>query len=158
MGLPVSPIIANLYMESFDQKALRSASVSPKVWYRYVDDTYVVINKEKVQEFTDHINRQNLYIKFTNDPEKDGKRSLLDTLAKRQSDWSLQVTVYRKPTHTEQYIAFDSHHPLEHKLIVVRILIQRTERVVSKPEDRDSELKQVKTALKRCATKNGTLK
>ena len=56
MGLPVSLIIANLYMESFEQKALRSASVSPKVWYRYVDDTYVVINKDKVQKFTDHIN------------------------------------------------------------------------------------------------------
>ena len=50
-------------MESFEQKALRSASVSPKVWYRYVDDTYVVINKDKVQEFTDHINRQNPHIK-----------------------------------------------------------------------------------------------
>ena len=100
-------------MESFEQKALRSASVSPKVWYRYVDDTYVVINKDNVKEFTDHINCQNPYIKFTNDPEKDGQLPFLDTLVKRQPNGSLQVSEYRKPTYTDQYLAFDSHHPLE---------------------------------------------
>ena len=56
-GLPVSPIIANLYIKDFEQKVLGSTSVSVKVWYRYVDDTHVVINKDKIQEFTDHINR-----------------------------------------------------------------------------------------------------
>ena len=158
MGLPVSPIIANLYMESFEQKALRSASVSPKVWYRYVDDTYVVINKDKVQEFTDHINRQNPHIKFTNDPEKDGQLPFLDTLVKRQPNGSLQVSVYRKPTHTDQYLAFDSHHPLEHKLSVIRTLFHRAETVVTTPEDKDSELKHVKTALKRCGYQEWSFK
>ena len=41
--------------------------------------THVVINKDKAQEFTDHINRQNPYIKFTDDPEKDGQLPFLDT-------------------------------------------------------------------------------
>ena len=36
MGSPLSPIIANLYMESFD------FPLKPKRWKHYVDDTYVV--------------------------------------------------------------------------------------------------------------------
>ena len=37
MGSPVSPIVASLYMESFERKALRSAT-TPWAWFRFVDD------------------------------------------------------------------------------------------------------------------------
>ncbi|OPX53823.1 reverse transcriptase domain-containing protein, partial [Oceanospirillum multiglobuliferum] len=43
MGSPVSPIVANIYMESFEQQALSSAIHTPSIWLRYVDDTFVII-------------------------------------------------------------------------------------------------------------------
>ena len=61
-------------------------------------------------------------------------------------------------TKTDLYLAFDSHHPLEHKLSVVRTLFHRAETVVTTPEDRNSELKHVKTALKRCDYKEWSFK
>ena len=42
MGSPLSPIIANLYMEKFEKEALKSYPLKPSLWKRYVDDTNVI--------------------------------------------------------------------------------------------------------------------
>ena len=42
MGSPVSPIVANLYMQYLEQKALSTAPNPPRFWCRFVDDTFVI--------------------------------------------------------------------------------------------------------------------
>ena len=42
MGSPLSPIVANLFMEAFEDRALKSAVLQPRMWVRYVDDTFVL--------------------------------------------------------------------------------------------------------------------
>ena len=63
-------------------KSDKLANSSPKVWFTYGDDTYVVIEKDKVQQFTDHMSNQNPHIKLTKDPERGNEFSFLDTLVK----------------------------------------------------------------------------
>ncbi|KAJ8883962.1 hypothetical protein PR048_015818 [Dryococelus australis] len=41
MGSSLSPFIANIFMESFEQEALSKSSSPPKAWLRYVDDTFL---------------------------------------------------------------------------------------------------------------------
>ena len=65
MGSPISPIVANLYMEDFENKAMNTAECSPSIWKRYVDDTFVVIDATKKQGFLEHINKVDPYIHFT---------------------------------------------------------------------------------------------
>ena len=36
---PVSAVIANLCMESFEEQAITTSSYKPRIWKRYVDDT-----------------------------------------------------------------------------------------------------------------------
>ena len=45
MGFPISPLIANLFMEEFEVTAL-SAAPTPHTWLRFVDDIYVILKAE----------------------------------------------------------------------------------------------------------------
>ena len=54
------------------------------------------------------------------------------------------MSVYRKPTHTDQYLNFMSHHPIDHKISVVRTLL------VSEPEEKKKEDIHVQDALRTC--------
>ena len=55
MGSPISPIVANLYREHFESRALDTAPIRPSMWYRYVDDTMTKIHECAVSSFSDHL-------------------------------------------------------------------------------------------------------
>ena len=59
---------------------------------------------------------------------------MLDARMCREDSGTVSVEVYRKKTHTDQYLAFTSNHPLNHKLSVVRTLIDRSNTIVTKQE------------------------
>ena len=71
MGSPVSPIVANLYMEYFEQKALSTTPPS-RLWQRYVDDTFVIQKEVNKQDFLQHINSVDPTIQFTGDEQQGG--------------------------------------------------------------------------------------
>ena len=65
--------------------------------------------------------------------------AFLDSHPQVLEDGSIKLKVYRKPTHTDQYLSFSSNHPIEHKLGVIRTLYNRAETIVTTPEDRTAE-------------------
>ena len=133
MGSPVSPIVANLFMEDFEEKALATYHTPPRYWGRYMDDTMAIVEKDKVDEFTDHLNIQHPNIKFTREMEENNCIAMLDTLITRNED-TLTFSVFRKATHTDQYLQFESHQPLEHKLGVICTLRHRANNICSTPD------------------------
>ena len=42
LGSPVSPIVANFYMEAFEDRAINTALNPLRMWRRYVDETVVI--------------------------------------------------------------------------------------------------------------------
>ena len=64
--------------------------------------------------------------------EKDNKLAFLDTAVLREPDGRLTTSVYRKPTHTDQYLAYDSHHPQSVKRGIVKCLYERAKLLVTK--------------------------
>ena len=84
MGSPVSPILANFFMEWLEQQAIATAPIDckPKLWKRYVDDILEIIKKGKVEALTGHLNGidKTNSIKFTHEPEKNGKAPVVQKL------------------------------------------------------------------------------
>ena len=124
-GSPVSPIVTNLCMECFERR-LSVLPSTPRAWYRFVDDTWVTQKQAHKQEFLDHINNVDPAIKFTVEgTQANGAIPFLDTLVRPLADNPLSFQVYQKPTHTDQYLQWDSHHSLSSKYSVIGTLTHR---------------------------------
>ena len=135
MGSPVSAVVANLYMEFFEELALESAPSRPRFWKRYVDDTCCIMQRDAVEPLLRHLNEVRPTIKFTMELEKDGSLPFLDTSLTRREDGTLNVTVFRKQTHTDKYLHFNSHHPASAKRAAVRSLFDRARNITLRKED-----------------------
>ena len=106
-------------MKDLEQQPIATATpdLPPKLWLRYVDDILEIIKKDNVQKLTDHINQADKSgsIKFTYEQESEGSLPFLDTLIVRKADGTIKLQVYRKPTHTDQYLNYKFHHPVHQK-------------------------------------------
>ena len=157
MGSPISPIVANLYMEDLETKAIQSAPHPPAFWKRFVDDTFVIKSSHK-QEFLDHINSIDPNIQFTSEESReDGSMPFLHMLIIPQEDGSFNTTIYRKPTHTDMYLQWNSQHPISSKYSVVDTLHHRARTVCSNTNLLQQEEEHLQKALTTCKYPNWAL-
>ena len=148
MGSPCSPVVANIYMEYFENMALGPELPIPvKDWKRYVDDVFSIIPKGNSDTMLQYLNSIDPHIKFTiEQPNAEGGIPFLDTFPKPQGE-DMVVAVYRKPTHTDRYLDFHSTHPVSAKRAVVRALMDRAENVCSDPDILAREIEHLSKVL-----------
>ena len=132
MGSPLSPVLANIFMEDLETRALETFPWKPKMWRRYVDDVLVIWphGDQRLKEFHLHLNGQNLSIQFTLEKESEGRIAFLDVQLERRGAGVL-TSVFRKKTHTDQYLNFNSNHPTKVKRGIIQCLRHRAEKVCS---------------------------
>ena len=66
MGLPVSSVIANIYMEYFEEITLGPKCPIPTPWWKiYVDGIISIVKKEQTDTLFNHLNSVDPKIKFT---------------------------------------------------------------------------------------------
>ena len=157
IGASTSGFAANLFMEELEEKALRSFTNPPALWKRYVDDTFTILKRTDTEQFLQHLNNQHPRIKFTTETQEDNKLPFLDTLAHIEQDGTLTFTIYRKKTHTDQYLDFTSNHHIKQKTGIIQTFKNRIETIVTKEEEKRTEEKHVKKALQRCGHPNWVL-
>ena len=79
--------------------------------------------------------------------EGNGELAFLDTLLKRNNG-EISVLVYRKPTHTDQYLHYSSQHQTSCKESVVFSLFNRTYSIITNKDDLHKENASIKQVLK----------
>ena len=131
MGSPLSPVIADIFLKHFEEKAFKNAQYKPTFYKRYVDDSFCVFShgQHKLDELLSYLNSLHPSIKFTMEIETDKQLAFLDVLIKKNDDGSLSHTIYRKKTHTDRYLQGTSHHHPSQILSVAKTLIDRTNRL-----------------------------
>ena len=108
MGSPLSPVLANLYMEYFESELLPNISGDIPLWVRYVDDILLAWpHGGNFDDFFNKINNLAPTIKFTVEWEENHAIPFLDTKVHRLTS-GFSFAVYRKPTHSGQYIHYFS--------------------------------------------------
>ena len=148
MGSSLSPILANVYLEKFEEEAINTFDPKPLQFLRYVDDIYIEWpeNIRPIEELQTHFNMKSNVTKFTLEKEKDEGLPFLDVHVKRKNN-KITTEVYRKPTDSGLYLQYDSNHPCAVKNGIVSTLLHRAKTHSSDKKKYKEEVQKVKTTL-----------
>nr|VZI31457.1 unnamed protein product [Spirometra erinaceieuropaei] len=138
MGSPISGFIAGAVLQRLESLVFQHHK--PTFWARYVDDTFVVIDRDQLMTFKERLNAVFPDIHFTMEEEENNQLAFLNVLVCRKDCGGLKTRVFRKVTNTKQVLNFNSNHPISHKGSCVRTLYRPVEMHCSEPEDKIAEI------------------
>ncbi|MCP4392663.1 MAG: hypothetical protein GY804_00055, partial [Alphaproteobacteria bacterium] len=123
-------------MIKIEQKALSIGLFNPKIWLHYVDDIYCLLSDDDFDEL-DYIlaqlNQIHPFINFTIEKEEHNTLPFLNVLCSSNQQGGFTTTVYRKPTHTNLYVRWDSAHPPSQKVGIFCTLLHQAKLICSTP-------------------------
>ena len=125
---PASSTTAKIYMQAHERTAIFTVLHPPKVWERLVDDFYSLLKRTHLENFFQHVSNLHQNIKFTMEAESNGELEM-----------EISVLVYRKPTHTDQYLHYSSLHQTSCKGSVVSSFFNIAHSIITNKDDVDKE-------------------
>ena len=145
MGSPLGPTLANIFVGYYESQLFQDVA-TPEMYFRYMDDTFVVFNNEnQCDNFLNKLNSLHPSLRFTFEKESNLRLPFLDVLVEKTSSKFL-TSIYRKPTFTGQYLHWNSFSPTKRKINLISTLTHRALSICS-PERLQSELDQIKSIL-----------
>lgn len=139
MGSPISPIVAEIFMQELEKKLVKN-NRNIIYWRRFVDDVFAIIRIRRKSHILSLINSFHESIQFTFEDEQQGQLPFLDLMLYKKPDNSIGHQIYRKPTHTNLYLNYHSFHPPAHKIGVTDTLLTRALRL-SDEDHLENEIK-----------------
>lgn len=139
MGNCIAGTIADIFINMLEEKIFNSNwPMLNKIvyYYRYVDDTLLLVNgdQDDIKMIHQKFNSLHPKIKFTIETEQNKTINFLDlTISNHNNHHKFQI--YRKPTTTDVIISNKSCHPNSHKHAFFRSMINR---LMNLPLDNDA--------------------
>ena len=123
--------LANIFV-GFHESRLFDNTVKLAVYFRYVDDTFVIFGSElDCDRFHENLNLLNPALKFKVEKEQHNSLSFLDVLVEKESTGFLP-SVYWKPMYTGQYTHWNSFSPKPRQNSFIKTLVHRVLMICSK--------------------------
>ena len=149
----VPPLVLSLPTCSW--KSLKSKPLAlpltPHIWLQFVDDSLVIHKAEQSKHLLQHINSQDPNMQFTVEEQVAvGSIHFLETNVTLGPNSTIHTTVYRKLTHTDQYIHWDSNPFITAKHSVYNTLAHRAKVVSNSTTNLSKELEHIRRALQSC--------
>ena len=143
MGSPLGPVVANIFMVELETTLVPKLEDLVQKWRSFVYDTYVYVKIGSVEYVLSVLNSFHKNIKFTYKEEQNNTLPFLDVLFIRDGE-KLNTTVYRKDTHNDLYLHWNSFTPVSWKRGTLKSLISRAYMVCSNETLLEKELKHLK--------------
>lgn len=145
MGAPLSPVLADLIMETLEEKQLANLDFNLPFFYRYVDDIVSCIPEDRIESTLTLLNSFHPRLQFTTELENNDRLSFLDVLIIRDNN-VLHTNWYRKPTWSGRILNYRSHHSESQKIAMVFNLVDKALQL-SHEKYHDENLTLVKSTL-----------
>lgn len=130
MGGPLSPIAADLIMDSA-LKTITDRLDYPLICLtKYVDDIFCLIPRDKIETTLEIFNGFHPSLQFTVEVENNGGLPYLDTFVLRGAT-TLDSVWYQKPTSSPRMLNYVSKHPLQLKVATAVGFIQRVSKLTT---------------------------
>ena len=129
MGSSLGPVLANIILTEFENVIVKPLIVKPLLQFycRYVDDTLVLIKKDKIQYVLSSFNSFGKNLRFSVDTFDDGNIHFLDIKILNNGE----TDVYTKDTNTGLYVQYHSYEHWNTKTAWVHSLYHRAQKVCS---------------------------
>ena len=123
MGSPLGVLFANFYMGIVEERVFSSIP-TPHRYCRYIDDTFVVVEREKdIEDLIDNFQQQSV-LRFTSEKSENGKLPFLDVLISNNEE-GFNTSVYRKPTNIGLCLNGESECPENYRRSVIDTYVRR---------------------------------
>lgn len=125
MGSPLSPILAEIVTDSLIKTTLTALNIEIRVIKKYVDDLFLCVPAESVDEVLYAFNNYHPKLQFTVETEQNRQLPFLDMVVVRNEDQTFATDWYQKPIASGRFLNYHSAHPIHMKTNIAYNFIKR---------------------------------
>ena len=146
MGSPIGVLFANFYMGMVERQVMENSSVRPRLYGRYIDDTFVEVRDyQHLEQLKKEFERVSS-LKFTLEVSKNNALPFLDTLVSIEADTYI-TSVYTKKSNLGMCMNGNGECPKRYKISVIGAYVRRAISHCSSWIALDSELQRASQVL-----------
>ena len=146
MGSALGVTFANYYMAHIENTVISDLTVKPKLYARYVDDCFLVVEDEQHLELIRREFQNKSVLKFTKEISINNRLNFLDVAIDSNGE-TYVTSVYRKETNKGHFMNARGECPERYKVGMIRGLIDRTHKISSSIEIFNVECNKLKQLL-----------